>query len=289
MGELEAVWRSHMEKVAKLPQYVWNRLCLCVGGAILAPDLRADAIQSCCVSGGYLHKECFDAFQKEPWCWAVGDVKANVDRLMAKITDDPLTVQIQRLLQRGMPRAQVEAALRLLADVPCSVTLIEEAHSGSAWIMRQHPQLQESALLSRSMLHQLRPCIGPSVLERQVPSLDERIAAMRRKQPWRVRVQHLLFGQLATQATSGRGMTQAAAMAATQNALRSAPRVLASMDLEQRAELQRHRQRWVQERLGAINAQVDDLELCRSLLLQEADRHHDQDGVKKPHRQHEVQ
>ena len=84
-------------------------------------------------------------------------------------------------------------------------------------------------------------------------------------------------------------MTHAAAMAATQHALRRAPRVLASMDPEQRAELQRHRQRWVQERLGAINAQVDDLERCRSLLLQEADRHHDQDGVKKPHRQHEVQ
>eukprot|EP00969_Alexandrium_andersonii_P125452 5545857-Alexandrium_andersonii.AAC.1 len=138
-----------------LAKPVWQALAQICGTSSQA--LHSDVVSASHIAVGFLTDRIFREAARSPWCLAIGDRQANLASLLAgEEPSEPVACKIYRLLQLGFNRAQLDAALRLLAEVPWSTASVEQQHASATLVKRAHPDYLAETLVLRAMVHSLR-------------------------------------------------------------------------------------------------------------------------------------
>ena len=253
-----------MRSIIDLPSIIWSRLASIVGGGVTAHDLRSSALCSSSTTVGCLHRELFQELGVDPLAMVQGDIGENLNNLLHREVSDPTVQKMRSLLRAGVPAAQLRGALELLRDAPCTVQMIEEAHACAAWVMREHPALNEAALLARSTVSQLRPFFTKPKHELALEALERKLAILSRRQPHKVTARHLLFGSLAKRAAPAGTMTQVNAMSTIQTCMKSHMEVYAGLGLARKVDVARARDVWVAQ-------QKEELERTEQAIIEQRD------------------
>ena len=115
----------------------------------------------------YLHLDVWMVLSKPPWCYAIGDITANVEALKdAADVSDPIGSKIQTL-SRLTFESEVSAALELLRQSSMTTLLVEQAHGSGAQLMHRHPQVGPVVMTSRMTIHNSRVLFAPSQFEKK--------------------------------------------------------------------------------------------------------------------------
>ena len=95
-----------------------------------------------------------------------------------------------------------------MARSPGTTDLIEQNHASAATLLKYHETYSEASLCSRSVVHQARHCVGPSLFERRQKKIKDAIVELQRKARTHVSARNLLYASLqaapAIEAVQGR-------------------------------------------------------------------------------------
>ena len=71
-----------------LPDLVWQRLQMVVGGDFTWEQIRTDAIYSMAASCGYMTSHVFNALSEDPWRLTQGDIALNIAKAAETHAED---------------------------------------------------------------------------------------------------------------------------------------------------------------------------------------------------------
>ncbi len=134
------------------PLYVYDCVARLAGQS--CHYFRHCAIRAATVTAAYIQRDVWEVLYSPPLSLCRGDVEENVRRLAETDRDDidePVSRQLRDLMDNDVPQSHVQDALRLLAESPCSTTLVEQGHGSAAQIVRHHSSYGEAAI---------RGCLG---------------------------------------------------------------------------------------------------------------------------------
>ncbi len=133
-AELWGVVVSEYEYVSTLPLCVWSVAAEAVTETGLhGKKLRSVVFDCMGTSIGYLDRNCYACLRTFPLCLTQGDIEANlIDLLRADTSDSDYMTKKIRFCMEFFP-CQCKLALRLLADAPCSIALVEKGHAAGSF------------------------------------------------------------------------------------------------------------------------------------------------------------
>lgn len=271
--------RDAMARITSLPESVWVRLANIVGDGVTKSDFQSQCLASATTTVGYMHRLIFAQLDSDPLAMTQGDIGMNLARLRERDVVDPTVLKMKTLLLAGVPPMQLQTALELLRETPCSVQLVEEAHACAAWVMREHPGLTPHGLLARSTLVQVRPCFTQSKEGRAIDALDLKLDRLSRMQPEKVSDRHLVFGLMAKHACSQGVFAQPDAMARTQHCMRDHMSVYQGLDVAQKLELAQLRAEYVVERRQRVQLEMQEARAERNRLVLQRQTSLTSDGI----------
>ena len=142
-----------------------------------------------------------------------------------------------------------------------------------------HPTLNETALLARSSIAQLRPLFMKPKHDLAVEALERKLAMLSRRQPHKVTERHLPFGSLAKRAAPAGTMTKVDAMAMSQRCMTRHLEVYAGLDAATKFDLARVRDAWVANQQAELKRQQHAIIEQRDDLVQSQLQLKEQNGV----------
>ena len=158
--------QDDLVSLSRIPWLVWQRLSSWIPG-IPSQRLKHDTLTAAAASFAYIEREVFSSVRTGILSLAQGDIPANVRRLQEGVVGQECQAcqKLLALLALGELVAHVEQALRLLQQVPCTSTLVEEGHASGAMIKKHHKHIGEPQLRARQLLHQMRALLTAIPIE----------------------------------------------------------------------------------------------------------------------------
>ena len=150
---------AEVDWLMKLPLAFWTVVAsVC---SVSPTTLRNEVVEGALVSAGDIYKKVFRVALQYPWKLALGDVDANLEALrQLPAPREETTLQIWTLVKIGYSRVQVVQAVRLLLKCPWSSVPVEHGHASASMLMKCHGQYSTSTLMSRALVHMMRPLFG---------------------------------------------------------------------------------------------------------------------------------
>lgn len=206
-AELRDLQDQELQRLASLPQYFWER-CASLVGECTGAELHSWVMHAAATSIGSLRREALVQLFSEPLSLTRGDIRHNVANLSMREAPiaDQVARQLKALLDLGFLAERVTEALMLLLGSPCSIGLVEEAHTSGAVLMRSHPYT-EKGLLGRVVAHQCRALVTPSRAIAQKESSERKLARLERRPPGRFGGKHIFLMELIARTSVGIGQT----------------------------------------------------------------------------------
>lgn len=204
---LEQCAAEELELLCDISNDVWEILA---GVCDLSyTKLRQDTIRAGHVSLGFLYHRIFLEAKKLPWSLCVGDIPANVQKLVdSPCPVDPVSKKIWTLWKMGQAsQADIVRALELMSQIPWSTKMAEEQHASSSIIAKAHPEYDSETVRLRSFIHTfLKLMPGVSEEEKAVERSKRRLSKLLRKNPNYITGRQLYFKEVVGVAT-GRKVT----------------------------------------------------------------------------------
>ena len=166
---------EEMQFLIDLPMFVWERMARHIGD-LMVSEVRHLALEAAWRCIGYLHKEVFATFEAYPLRLCQGDIVANLERLREETgVADETTTKIKFIMQAGWPVDVLARGIDMWNDIPCSTDLVEQAHGSGASLMKHHKLYCERTLRCRSVIHQCRALVHPSLLDKTMAKLQAQL------------------------------------------------------------------------------------------------------------------
>ncbi len=212
---LEETLADELAWVASLSESFWKRLASVEGKACFHRTLRSDCVVAASIGAAYIKRGLFNVARSYPWSLAIGNIEANLSRLMQEENvQEPTALKVQALAAQGFNRAALVDGLMLLRDCHWSTVSVEQGHGSAAALHKHHKAYGHDMLMARSFLHMTKPLlasddslgVGGRAASAQLQALDK-------KQPNKVTGRHLFLKDLMQQAQQalppGRLLSQA--------------------------------------------------------------------------------
>ena len=189
-----AVWRQVIDELqwlAGLHSRFWIRLAGVLTGT--TPDgLRQLVLLAGNTSAAYMHRKTFTVAFSYPWRLCEGDIDMNLTKLimLAKPPGDKTAQKIHDMVMARWPRAELVEAIRLLGDCHWSTNHVEQGHASAATMHKEHKMYGMEMITARALVHQCRKLLPDQEVQHRVLRLHERLAALRRRQPYRITGRH---------------------------------------------------------------------------------------------------
>lgn len=173
LGELQAL--------ESLAAPVWDKIAWVIVGAepFTGHDLRSETLSAAHISSAFFWFRSLKEVNKLPWTLGRGDIRENLMSLRAAPEpSEPVSAKIWALLKKGFNMNNLEAAVRLLMDVPWTTMSTEQVHGTTAVVKRFHHELTASNLVCRGFLGAFRKFLPELTKdERRLAKLHARLAA----------------------------------------------------------------------------------------------------------------
>ena len=215
VDELEAALDDEIDWLHRVPEFTWQRPATLLGEP--GPQLlRSWCLHAGHVARAFIHRRVFTMARSYPWALLHGDVSANLNSLKnAEPVSEPVTAKIQKLLQLGFNRVQIEQAVRLLGQIPWTTTTVEQGHGSTAIIHRLHRQYGEETLCRRAMVHMMRCLFATDPTSSAETRVEARRKALAKWQPEKISGRHIFLADCMAEAKQQAGdeMTKAVGIA----------------------------------------------------------------------------
>ena len=274
----ECLWLETLEPS------VWNRLASVVGASQQPKDLAHCVLHAAHVQVAYIKKSIFGQLESYPWCLAIGDVAANLDRL-AETTGpiaDSTTHKVRALLQVGFNRERLVAGIGLLQEVPWSTVPVEQAHASAACLHKYHPGYSQKMLSSRATLHQCRHLFIPPPEDTKEAKAASRLASLQRKDPTKVSGKHAFLAAMLQEGKQAAPSGSRLPKHLVQHIVQQHSRWFQTLPLEQQAHYHALAREEARVRTKVL---LDDIRHCEDAMhLQKARKLQELEGEGLPNR-----
>jgi hypothetical protein len=198
--EVKRIMNEEIEFMHLLPAYVWVRCAAYVDGEFTGTELRTLCLAAAAVSIAYMDREILIPLQSGFFSLLHGNVRDNLEALAATDTPiiDPTLQQVKNLLDVGLPFEELEAAILLAKEMPCSTILVEQPHALGAALMRGHEAYSERTLRVRAMLNQFKALVSPSYDEKAACRIQASLQRLDRRRPGSIVGRQMFLGDMVT-------------------------------------------------------------------------------------------
>ena len=160
--------------------------------------MRAEVIAAAHKSFHFFVRRVLWEANQYPWRLARGDVRANLEALRGEAEPvDPATSRIWMLLEIGVDMNILEAAVKLLREIPWTTMIVEQMHGCLAALHRHHPDYSPDALVSRAFVMWLRRLLPhESAREKKHNAIVASIERLMKKQPEKSAGRQIFYAKL---------------------------------------------------------------------------------------------
>ena len=155
--ELQALLFKKARDIESVSLCTWDMLASVVKPTETGGDLRDKSLRAMHRMLSYAHQHAFQVLQTYPLSLVQGDVRSNIAALLRCDFEslDSVTARVFICADTGLvPLGDIERALCLLRETPCSTCLVEKGHGAGAVIKRYHARYNEHLLCDRALLAQ---------------------------------------------------------------------------------------------------------------------------------------
>lgn len=202
--QYESLWTGlagEVRWVSELPSGIWKTMAALADEDV--ESFRTEVVCSCHVIFHFFWRRVLRVAGEEPWCYALGDVRANVDALAAEeeAPESRVGEQLWELLQAGHSREQIVRAVECFRDVNWTTTIAEQQHGSLAALRRHHSEYGAETLTGRAAVMQLRRLLPKATAEEaELEKVTRQISKECARKPESVSGRQVWFGELVKEA-----------------------------------------------------------------------------------------
>lgn len=149
-----------------------------------------------------------------PFSLCIGDRLANLWALAnGACPSESVCSQLWRLHRMGFPEERLLGIIDELAEMGHTTRCVEQAHAGTARVLKHHPEMQTDSVQCRAFMESMRALVTPPVVDVKVARVHRQVERLcsRRRRPIRGREIYLqrCFARVAELSLGGGAFPQA--------------------------------------------------------------------------------
>ena len=172
--ELQAGMFDDFKEICNLPDLLWRRLAMVVGGGTSPQQLRTDAIYATATACGYMDTHVFDILTEDPWMQTQGNIRLNVEEIGRTPLDELVDETVRKIkigLDNEIPIHVFVKGLQLLRQTSCTTNVDEQAHGRAAKLHSHHHTLSYEHTTVRSTISSLQSLFLPNQYQWRIQTL----------------------------------------------------------------------------------------------------------------------
>lgn len=265
LSRIDAAIEANIRRTETMSLSTWNILAALTEQSQSA--IRDRTIAAAWTSATYM-QQWFRVAREHPWSLLANDRARNLEALVAGAR--PLEENAQRIYDGmkylGIPAALYLDMLSLLDKVSWATNVTEQAHTSAVNVLRKHSDIGPNVLKARSELVQFRPLLNPCKIERQLMTVEERLAKLKRKNPNHCSGRQLYVQELHTAHKMMRASGEDIANDVSDEVMRHHAERYKQLDNNKRLQLERSARDARTEEWNKLREEISTLETRRKEL-----------------------
>ena len=189
---------EEMEFLANLRDETWQVIAGTCG--LSALELRTEVLGAAHRSISFMDFSFFSVVRARPWSLASGDVDQQLDALSSEEEEpsDPISAKVWKLLRTlHYNREKLRQAINFFGEITWNTSISEQQHASGTLIGKYHPEVGQSALTIRALLHTMRHLL-PELSESELSELRLKrcVARLERRQPQKATARQMMCQEL---------------------------------------------------------------------------------------------
>ena len=197
-NDLQHGLKAEMEFLANLRDETWQVIAGTCG--LSALELRTEVLGAAHRSISFMDFRFFSVVRARPWSLASGDVDQQLDALSSEEEEpsDPISAKVWKLLRSlHYNREKLRQAINFFGEITWNTSISEQQHASGTLIGKYHPEVGQSALTIRALLHTMRHLL-PELSESELSELRLKrcVARLERRQPQKATARQMMCQEL---------------------------------------------------------------------------------------------